>query len=151
MVLLEIPAFVAQWFPQKYRNCPPLIKVHLPGQSIHLIAAFSTWNSSGVPDDLELCLPAKLHLCATWYLLRYFSLECSPAWKVFLNKMCLSVLAIKIKIAGRNGTDGSILMACSSANGASQSLQPVSQAHSYLYYKCFFSFDGLWKWATLDT
>lgn len=79
-------------------------------------------------------------------------MECSPAWKVFLSKMCVSVLAIKKKrlLEGMD-TDGSFLMAYSSVNGASQSLQPVNQAHSYLYYKCFSSFDGLWKWATLDT
>lgn len=90
-------------------------------------------------------------MCKLLFIKVFFPWNAIPAWKVFLSKMCVSVLAIKRKIAGRNGTDGSILMVCSSVNGASQSLQPVSQAHSYLYYKCFSSFDGLWKWATLDT
>lgn len=51
--------------------------------------------------------------------------ECSPAWKLFFSKMYVSVLAIKRKITEKNGTDGSILMAYSSVNDASQSLQPV--------------------------
>lgn len=71
--------------------------------------------------------------------------ECSSAWKLFLSKMCVLVLAIKRKITEKNGTDGSILMAYFFVNGASQSLQPVIETHSYLYYKCFSSFDDLWK------
>lgn len=76
----------------------------------------------------------------------YDQVECSPAWKLFLVKCYVSVSGIRRKIMEKNGTDGSILTAYSSVNGASQSFQLIIQTHSYLYYyKCFSSFDDLWK------
>ena len=82
----------------------------------------------GFPDDQDLCLQCKLYLCASWYLLKYFceQVECSPVWKLFLREMYVSVSGVKRKLIEKNGTDGSVLMACSSVNGASQSLQPVT-------------------------
>lgn len=44
LILFEIRVFVVRWFLQKCRNYPPLMKVHLPGQTIHLIPVFSMWN-----------------------------------------------------------------------------------------------------------